>query len=192
MNLNYPHSALIIVDLQYDFCPGGALAVAEGDQVVAPVNRLSAIFAASGGTVVASQDWHPPEHCSFTEWPSHCVQGSRGAELHQDLDLRPVNLVIRKGFRKELDSYSAFFENDRKTSTGLDGFLKSLSIDTLVFGGLATDYCVFYSAMDAANLGYRCILAADACRGIAAESIEKALKQLGQAGVTITDSGEIK
>jgi nicotinamidase/pyrazinamidase len=192
MKLDYQRSALIIVDLQNDFCPGGALAVQGGDEVVAPLNRLSALFSAQKGRVVASQDWHPLEHCSFSEWPSHCVQGSGGADFHKGLDLGPVNLIIRKGFRKELDSYSAFFENDRKTSTGLDGFLKSLSIDTLVFGGLATDYCVLYSALDAAALGYKCFVALDACRGISPHSIEQAFKLLGEAGVTLTESGLIE
>ena len=153
MAINFFRSALIIIDVQNDFCPGGALGIKNGDGVVEPLNRLSSLFASKGGRVVATQDWHPANHVSFGLWPVHCVQGSRGADFHEELDLKPVSLIIRKGFRTELDSYSAFFENDRKTSTGLDGFLKALSVDTLVLGGLATDYCVLYSALDAAALG---------------------------------------
>ena len=194
MKLNYPSSALIIVDVQNDFCPGGALGVDKGDQVVEPLNRLASIFAGKSGKVAATQDWHPTDHSSFEIWPSHCVQGSRGAEFHEGLDMRPVNLIVRKGFRKELDSYSAFFENDRKTATGLDGFLRSLSIDTLVLGGLATDYCVLYSALDAAALVYKTIVAVDAVRGLdsPAGSIERAFKLLVDAGAIIADSGELQ
>jgi len=205
MTINLPCSALIIIDVQNDFCPGGALAVKDGDRVIEPLNRLSGFFAAGGGRVVATQDWHPDNHASFAAsqtsggaeeqlWPVHCVQGSRGADFHDGLELKPVNLIIRKGFRPRLDSYSAFFENDRKTSTGLDGFLKNLSIDTLVLGGLATDYCVLYSALDAAALGYKTIVAADAIKGvdIPSGSVERAIKLLEEAGVIFAASGEIK
>ena len=127
-------------------------------------------------------------------WPQHCIQGSRGADFHEELDLKPVNLIIRKGFRNGLDSYSAFFENDRKTSTGLDGFLKALSIDTLVLGGLATDYCVLYSALDAAALGYKTFVAGDAIRGVGIPegSVERAFKLLGEAGVIVAESSEFQ
>ena len=205
MTINLPCSALIIIDVQNDFCPGGALAVKDGDRVIEPLNRLSGFFAAGGGRVVATQDWHPDNHASFAVsqtnggaeeqlWPVHCVQGSRGADFHDGLELKPVNLIIRKGFRPQLDSYSAFFENDRKTSTGLDGFLKNLSIDTLVLGGLATDYCVLYSALDAAALGYKTIVAADAIKGVGipSGSVERAIKLLEEAGVIFAASGEIK
>jgi nicotinamidase/pyrazinamidase len=126
-------------------------------------------------------------------WPDHAVQGGGGADFHKALDLNPVNMIIRKGFRKTLDSYSAFFENDGKTSTGLDGFLKSLSLDTLVLGGLATDYCVLYSALDAASLGYKTFVVSDAIRavGIPEGSVERAFKLLEQAGVTITDTASV-
>ena len=214
MTLNYPGSALIIIDVQNDFCPGGALEVEKGDKVIEPLNRLAALFAARYGKVAATQDWHPPDHVSFSAshnnkkpgdtidlpelknqilWPIHCVQGSLGADFHTGLDLKPVNVIIRKGFRKNLDSYSAFFENDRKTSTGLDGFLKALSIDTVVLGGLATDYCVFYSAMDARSLGYNTIVASDAVRGVdfPKGSVDKALKSMVEAGILITESGDI-
>jgi nicotinamidase/pyrazinamidase len=126
-------------------------------------------------------------------WPDHCVQGERGAAFHGELDLKPVSLIIRKGFRLGLDSYSAFFENDRKTATRLDGYLRALSVDTLTLGGLATDYCVLYSALDAAALGYKTIVAGDAIRGVGFPegSVERALKLLEEAGVILAGSGEI-
>jgi len=215
MTLNYACSVLLIIDVQNDFCPGGALAVKDGDQVIEPLNRLSSLFAANGGRVIATQDWHPANHASFASshenkkagdtvdlgdvkgqvlWPSHCVQGSGGAAFHASLDLKPVSLIIRKGFRRGLDSYSAFFENDRKTPTGLDGYLKALSIDTLALGGLATDYCVLYSALDAAGLGYKTIVVSDAVRGVGypAGSVERALKTLEDAGVIFASSGGIQ
>ena len=215
MNIRFPGSALIIIDVQNDFCPGGALAVNKGDEVIQPLNRLASFFAGKAGRVVATQDWHPAGHVSFASshagkkpgeildlpdlggqmlWPDHCVQGSGGAEFHAALDLKPVNLIIRKGFRSGLDSYSAFFENDRKTPTGLDGFLKALSIDTLVMGGLATDYCVLYSALDAAALGYKTFVAGDAVRGVGIPegSVEKAFKTLEEAGVIVAESKDFE
>ena len=214
MNLDFSHSALLIVDVQNDFCPGGALGVQNGDQVIEPLNRLSAIFTASGGRVLATQDWHPANHASFAStqgkktgevidlgeirgqvlWPDHCVQGTRGADFHQELNQNFINFIIRKGFRTNLDSYSAFFENDRKTATGLNGYLKALSLDTLVLGGLATDYCVLYSALDATVLGYKTIVVKDAIRGVdyPSGSVEQALMLLSGAGVVFIDSGEIK
>jgi nicotinamidase/pyrazinamidase len=215
MTLTFANSAMLIIDVQNDFCPGGALAVKDGDKVIEPLNRLSSLFAAKGGRVIATQDWHPVDHASFAAshenkkagdtvdlggvkgqvlWPAHCVQGSAGAEFHGALDLKPVNLIVRKGFRRGLDSYSAFFENDRKTSTGLDGLLKALFIDTLALGGLATDYCVLYSALDAVALGYETIVAADAVRGVdyPAGSAERALKTLEEAGVILAASEEIQ
>ena len=215
MKLDYNRSLLLIIDMQNDFCPGGALAVKNGDEVIGPLNRLSARFVSCGGRVAATQDWHPAGHLSFASshknkkpgdtvdlaytknqalWPDHCIQGSYGAELHKGLDQKPIGLLIRKGFRMDIDSYSAFFENDRKTSTGLDGFLKELSINTIVLGGLALDYCVFYSAMDARSLGYNTIMVTDAVRGVdyPEGSVGEALQSLGKAGVIITESGDIQ
>ncbi|MDR3276208.1 MAG: nicotinamidase [Treponema sp.] len=194
MNLRIPQTALLEIDLQKDFCPGGSLAVAEGDAVLGPLNTLAGKFAQEGGRVIATADWHPADHVSFqTLWPVHCVQGTGGAAFHEGLDLRPVNLILHKGFRRELDSYSAFFENDRTTATGLDGFLRSLGIGTVALGGLATDYCVLYSAMDAVRLGYTTIVLRDAVRGVGqpAGSVEAAFKQMEAAGVIILNSAEL-
>jgi nicotinamidase/pyrazinamidase len=207
MTLTLRESVLLEIDVQNDFCPGGALAVAGGDAVIAPLNTLAARFAHEGGRVVATSDWHPRGHISFASshpdgadpnsgevlWPDHCVQGSHGAAFHGSLDLKPVNLILRKGFRRNLDSYSAFFENDRQTPTGLDGFLKGLGITTVFIGGLATDYCVLYSALDAAQLGYRTLVLHDAIRGVGIPegSEEQALGYLEKAGVRLINSGEI-
>ena len=213
MKLNFAQSALIMVDVQYDFCPGGALGVVNGEQVIKPLNRLSSLFTSRGGKVVATQDWHPPNHVSFAAthekkpgekvdlpkvkeqilWPNHCVQGSRGADFHEELDLKTVSLILRKGFRIDLDSYSAFFENDRETPTGLDGFLKSLFIKTIFLGGLATDYCILYSAMDAVSLGFNTYVIVDAVQGVnyPEGSVERAFQSLDNAGVTVVESGDI-
>jgi nicotinamidase/pyrazinamidase len=213
MKIDFSRSALLIIDVQNDFCPGGALAVKKGDEVIGPLNRLASIFAAGSGRVVATQDWHPGDHVSFAAshegkkpgdimdlpevkeqvlWPKHCVQGTRGADFHKGLSLLNVNLIIRKGFRTGLDSYSAFFENDHKTFTGLDGYLTALSIDTVVIGGLATDYCVAYSAADAATLGFKTILALDACRGVGIPkgAVERALEYLEKKGVIAVETGD--
>ena len=161
--------ALIVVDVQNDFCPGGALAVTGGDEIVAPINNRMADFDA----VILTQDWHPAGHSSFASshkaaefsttempygsqvlWPYHCVQGSIGAAFHKDLDIDRADLILRKGYRPGIDSYSAFFENDRRTATGLEGYLKTRGVFDVTFVGLATDYCVAYSALDAARLGF--------------------------------------
>jgi nicotinamidase/pyrazinamidase len=177
-----PTEALIVIDVQNDFCPGGGLAVAGGDEIIAPINDLMEEFE----TVVLTQDWHPADHASFaanhpgaapfslTEmpygpqvlWPVHCVQGTRGAAFHAGLRTDPAQLVIRKGFRPEIDSYSAFFENDRTTPTGLEGYLRARGISTVTLVGLATDYCVAYSALDAARLGFAVTIVEAACRAI--------------------------
>jgi nicotinamidase/pyrazinamidase len=205
-------AVLIEVDVQNDFCPAytgrdgktrpqGALAVAGGNAGIPPHTRAAAKFAGGGGKVIASQDWHPAAHCSFASsntgsgalWPDHCVQNSEGAQLHADLDLGPVNLILRKGYRKTLDSYSVFFENDRSTPTGLDGFLRGLGIRSVVIGGLATDYCVLYSVMDALHLGYRTIVLEDAVRAVNAPegSAGRALDAMRTAGAVFMHSGEL-
>lgn len=174
--------ALIVIDMQPDFCPGGRLAVAGGDEIVAPINDLMADFDA----VVLTQDWHPPDHASFAEnhpgaapfsmidmpygpqvlWPAHCVIGSEGARLHPALAVDCADLILRKGFRPQIDSYSAFFENDHQTSTGLAGYLRDRDLTELSFVGLAHDFCVSWSAIDAANLGFRATVLEAATRAI--------------------------
>ncbi len=177
-----PEQALIVIDLQNDFCPGGALAVTGGDQIVPRVNGLMDRFAVR----VLTQDWHPAAHSSFAAnhpgaapfslvqmdygpqvlWPVHCVQGTAGAAFHSGLRTDPADLVIRKGFRAEIDSYSAFFENDRRTPTGLEGYLRNRGVTALTLVGLALDYCVAYSAIDAARLGFGVTVLEGACRAI--------------------------
>lgn len=177
-----PKSALIVIDVQNDFCPGGALAVRGGDEILPLVNQMIA----EHEHVVLTQDWHPMGHSSFasqhpghapfetiempygpqTLWPDHCIQGSKGAGFHKDLKWTRAELVVRKGFRRAIDSYSAFFENDHKTPTGLAGYLKERRIKNLVLVGLATDFCVAYSALDAVKKGFDVTVRLDACRGI--------------------------
>ena len=177
-----PNEALIVIDVQNDFCEGGSLAVAGAASVVPLVNRLISRF----DHVVLTQDWHPPGHASFASahggkkpfesvtlkygqqvlWPDHCVQGTHGAEFHKDLHIPNAELILRKGFREEIDSYSAFFENDRKTPTGLGGYLKERGFEKVVCVGLAFDYCVRFSAEDARRLGFETEVIEAACRSI--------------------------
>lgn len=198
-------TALIVIDVQNDFCPDGKLAVAGGDEIIAPINQMIA----GAQTTLLTQDWHPADHQSFASmhpekaafettsmsygeqvlWPDHCVIGSTGAAFHQDLNIDFAQAVIRKGFRAEIDSYSAFFENDHKTVTGLDGYLKARGISKLVMCGLATDFCVAYSALDAAHLGYEVHIALPACRAIdLGGSLEAQLSALQQAGVILSET----
>lgn len=195
-------SALIVIDMQNDFCPGGALAVEGGDEIVAGINALMPAF----GAVVLTQDWHPADHSSFaanhdgaapfsmTEmpygpqvlWPTHCVQGTDGAAFHAGLRT-DADLIIRKGFRAAIDSYSAFFENDHETPTGLEGYLRNRGISRLVMVGLATDFCVAYSAIDAAKLGFEVEVRQDLCRAIDLDgSHAAATGQMRAAGVALT------
>jgi nicotinamidase/pyrazinamidase len=193
--------------------PDGTLAVPDAGAVIKPINALAAAVAAAGGRVAATADWHPAGHKSFASahpgkkpgdtvelagvtqvlWPDHCVQGSRGAEFHGELDLRPVSLIVRKGFRKELDSYSAFFENDKCSATGLEGAIKQLNVETVIIGGLATDYCVFYSAMDSVRLGFSTLVVTDAVAGVGYPegSVEKALAEMKAVGIVFTTSEEL-
>jgi nicotinamidase/pyrazinamidase len=196
--------ALIVIDVQNDFCPDGALAVAGGDEIIIEINRLMKDFA----TVVLTQDWHPADHASFAAnhpgaapfsvttmpygpqvlWPTHCVQGTKGAEFHADLRTDPAQLIVRKGFRADIDSYSAFFENDRQTPTGLEGYLQSRGVTAITLVGLATDYCVAYSALDAARLGLKATVLERACRAIDLNgSLSDARDKMHAAGVTLED-----
>lgn len=198
-------SALLVVDLQNDFCPGGALAVPGGDAVVPRVNALAARFE----HVLMTQDWHPPGHLSFASahpgkapfetvelaygtqilWPDHCVQGTGGAAFHGGLRLDHAELILRKGFRREIDSYSAFFENDHRTPTGLGGYLRERGLDTLYLAGLATDFCVKYSALDGVAQGFTVYVVEDAVRGIDTDgSLAQAWKEMRQAGVRVVTS----
>ena len=190
---------LIVVDVQNDFCPGGALAVPRGDDVIAPILRAAARFE----HVVLTQDWHPAAHRSFATahegrkpletvempygeqvlWPEHCVQGTWGAELHKDLVLPQAELILRKGFRVDVDSYSAFFENDKRTETGLAGYLRERGLRRAFFAGLAYDFCVGFSALDARRLGLEAVVLRDACRAIDVEGSVAAMEQrLSEAG----------
>jgi nicotinamidase/pyrazinamidase len=196
-------AAFLVIDVQNDFCPGGALAVPDGDAVVPVINRLMSHFP----RVVATQDWHPAGHRSFASshpgrrpfetaavdygdqvlWPDHCVQGTPGAEFHRDLDAARAAMVIRKGMNPKVDSYSAFFENDRRTATGLVGYLNGLGIRRLYFGGLATDFCVLYSALDARAAGFACTVVSDACRGIDLDgSLQAAMQKMREHDIEFT------
>ena len=196
---------LLVIDLQNDFCPGGALAVPDGDATVAVVNRLGQRFS----DVALTQDWHPAGHSSFASshegrapyetiemsygtqvlWPDHCVQGTRGAEFHADLDLPHAELIVRKGFHRNIDSYSAFYENDHVTPTGLGGYLRERGFGRLYLCGLATDFCVNYSALDAAKEGFEVIVFEDACRAIDLDgSLAAARTAMEEAGVRFESS----
>lgn len=235
MNSDFLSSALIMVDVQNDFCPSymnkkgektpaGIMAVEDGDTIVEPLNAIANVFDWHGSPVVATQDWHPQDHISFASnhpglkvndiidlvleerdrdriatveqvlWPDHCVQGTWGAEFHDHLDLKPVSYIVRKGRNELIDSYSAFYENDRTTATGLGGLLKSLSIESVYIGGLALDYCVFYSAMDAASLGFRTYVLVDASKGIdyPADSVKNAMREMERLGVRFLETGDIE
>lgn len=196
-------TALIAIDVQNDFCPGGALAVPDGDAVVGMINTLMEQF----DTVILTQDWHPAGHSSFASshrdaapydvadmsygpqvlWPDHCVQGSHGAAFHKDLRT-DGDLILRKGFRSAIDSYSAFFENDQETPTGLEGYLRTRGIERLTLAGLATDFCVHYSAVDAARLGFEVTVDLAATRAIDLDgSLSAALEAMRESGVTLRE-----
>lgn len=183
--IDLSRSALILVDIQNDFLPGGALAVPGGDSILEAVNALARRpFRA----VIATQDWHPPDHCSFSSqggpWPIHCVAGSYGADFPKTLRSEPVTHIIRKGVLQERDSYSGFLDNDRATSTGLDGLLRGLGIDHVVVCGLALDYCVTATALDAVGYDYKTNVVPEACRGIATDS-KAILEKLEKQGVLL-------
>ena len=196
---------LLVIDVQNDFCPNGALAVADGDHVVPIINRLCERF----DHIVATQDWHPPKHSSFASshpgkqpleviemsygpqvlWPDHCVQGTHGAQFHADLAIDRAQLIVRKGFRASIDSYSAFYENDQSTPTGLTGYLCERGVKRLCLVGLATDFCVAYSALDARKQDFEVVLIEDACRGIDFQgSLASATQEMLDAGVSMSES----
>ncbi|MCA1567526.1 MAG: nicotinamidase [Acidobacteria bacterium] len=181
------HSAFIIIDIQNDFCPGGSLAVKEGDRIVPVVNELQKRFA----LVVATKDWHPAGHSSFASlWPPHCVQETEGAEFVAGLDTSRVARVFLKGTDMDIDSYSGFFDNEHRRATGLGGYLKERGVTDVAIAGLATDYCVKYSALDAVMLGFKTTVVADACRGVEVREGDtaRALEEMAAAGVRIIES----
>ena len=201
-----PNSALLVIDVQNSFTPGGSLAVDKGDEIIPLVNGLARRF----DNVVLTQDWHPAGHISFASshrkkpfevidlpygrqvlWPDHCVQGSDGAALHRDLDVPHAQLIIRKGFNRHVDSYSAFLEADRVSKTGLDGYLTSRGIRTVYIAGLATDFCVAWTALDAREFGFEAVVIEDACRAIDTNgSLSAAWRDMEAAGVERIQSGE--
>jgi nicotinamidase/pyrazinamidase len=199
---------LVVIDVQNDFCPGGQLAVAGGDAVIEPIHRVARHFE----HIVLTQDWHTQHHSSFasshpgkrpyeqiemsygrqTLWPDHCVQGSNGAEFHSNLHLPQAELILRKGFRPEVDSYSAFFENDRTTATGLAGYLRERGLKRVFLAGLAYDFCVGYSALDARRCGFEAIVVRDACRAIDLNgSATKMESDFVRAGVKLIETAEL-
>ena len=203
-----PHSALLVVDVQNCFVTGGSLPVKNGEDVVPVINKLAPAF----DNIVLTQDWHTPGHASFASshagkkafettsmpygtqvlWPDHCVQGSADAALHKDLQLPRAQLVIRKGFHKDVDSYSAFEEADHKTTTGLAAYLKARGIRTVYVVGLATDFCVVWTALDARKAGFRTVVVDDATRAIDLNgSLEAAMKSMKKAGVSVVQSSQI-
>lgn len=202
------HDVLLVIDVQNDFCPGGALAVPHGDEVIVPIHRAAAHFA----HIVLTQDWHTPDHFSFaashegkqpfesiefaygtqTLWPAHCVQGTRGADFHPALELTQAELILRKGFRPQIDSYSAFFENDRATPTGLAAYLGERNLRRVFLAGLAYDFCVGYSALDARRLGIEACVLRDACRAIDLNgSVTEIEAEFAKVGVAVIESAEL-
>ena len=200
-------SALIIIDMQNDFCHGGALAVKDGEKLVEPINRAQEKF----DTIILTQDWHPKEHSSLASnnsakvysniemdygsqilWPDHCIQGSIGANFHKNLNTNNSNLILRKGCNPKIDSYSAFFDNDHETPTGLYGYLQSRGVDTIYLCGLALDFCVYFSAIDGIKLDFKVNVIKDACRAIDLEgSLDKSLNDMKNKGVNLICSGDL-
>lgn len=209
MSLNVTsHDLLLVIDPQRDFCPGGSLAVPEGEAVIPLINQLAIRFQ----HVILTQDWHPAGHSSFassnsghkayetiqasygpqTLWPDHCIQGSDGAEFHPDLNIPHTELILRKGFRAEIDSYSAFLENDKITPTGLAGYLRERGLQRIFLAGLAYDYCVRYSAIDGQRLGFECLVIEDACRAIDVGGSEDATnREFAELGIPSVASSQI-
>ena len=203
------HDVLIVTDVQNDFCPGGALAVADGDAIIEPIQQAAQHFE----HIILTQDWHTPHHNSFasahpgkklfeqitldygpqTLWPDHCVQGTRGADFHPALQLTRAELILRKGFRRTIDSYSAFFENDHSTPTGLGGYLAERGLNRVFIAGLAYDYCVGYSALDARRLGFAAVILRDACRAIDLNGSVAAIeREFASAGVELVNTAHLR
>jgi nicotinamidase/pyrazinamidase len=209
-----PNDALIIVDMQNDFMPSGALPVAEGDLIVPGINTLAEKFHDTGNCIVLTQDWHPPNHHSFASahegkepyepystegigpvlWPDHCVQGTTGADFHPDLITKYANIIIHKGTNPEIDSYSTFMENDKKSETGLSGYLRTLGIERIFICGLALDYCVYYSAIDGKNLGFDVVYVIDLTKPVGAPEgvVSNALETMTAEEITFTNAEEIQ
>ncbi len=207
-----PTDALVIVDMQNDFMPSGALGVKEGDRVVAPINSLAERFHRRDNVIVMTQDWHPPGHFSFGSshkmkpydryesdgvgpilWPDHCVQGSPGSEFHSEIQVKHANAIIRKGYHPKVDSYSTFIENDKRTHTGLSGYLESLGVKRVFLCGLALDYCIYYSAIDGMNLGLEVVVPLDLTRAIDSppNHLSDAMSIMVKKGVQFTESERI-
>ena len=210
------NDALIIVDMQNDFIPNGALPVEGGDLIIDGINEIAKIFKDFSSNVILTQDWHPIGHLSFASsypdkkpgdeiqtkdgaigpilWPDHCVQGTKGAEFHKDLNTTLASAIIRKGRNPKIDSYSAFLENDKKSETGLAGYLKSIKVRRIFICGLALDYCVYFSAMDAVDFGFNVFSIVDLTKGIdqPPENISNALKNMTQKGVKFVDHTSFK
>jgi nicotinamidase/pyrazinamidase len=207
MNIT-PTDALLVIDVQNDFCPGGALAVAGGDEIVPMIQRIASLF----DHILLTQDWHPAGHQSFasshagkqpfeqielsygpqTLWPDHCIQNSTGAEFHPKLHLPQAELILRKGFRQQIDSYSAFLENDKQTPTGLAGYLRERGFDRIFVAGLAYDYCVRFSAIDGQRAGFVSFVLEDACRPVGLPgSVEATRREFAEAGVRQIMASEI-
>jgi nicotinamidase-related amidase len=200
-------SVLIAVDLQNDFCPGGAMGVAQGNEIIKGINLVARHFR----EIILTQDWHPANHFSFSKnhpgkrayeevqcpygpqilWPEHCIQESIGAQFHSAVNIPHASLILRKGRHPAIDSYSAFFENDQKTPTGLHGYLQNIKIDQLYLAGLATDFCVLYSALHGKQLGYKTFVFLDLCRGIDRQnSVAQAIDTMKNSGIVLLDSKE--
>ena len=208
-----PRDALIVVDIQNDFMPGGALAVKDGDKIVSGINVVMKKFQKNGARNILTQDWHPKDHLSFANrhedkkpfdlidgvlgigpvlWPDHCIQGTKGSEFYDQLDVTMAHLIIRKGIDREIDSYSTFTENDRQTDTGLAGYLKNANLKRVFICGLALDYCVYWSAMDGVRKGFETLVIVELCKGIAEETIDKAMKDMTENGLKFAGLKDFK
>jgi nicotinamidase/pyrazinamidase len=210
------NDALLVVDMQYDFIPGGALPVEGGDLIINGINYVAKKIKERSEYIIFTQDWHPPGHLSFASshlgknpgdeyqtqdgaigpilWPDHCIQGTKGSEFHKDLNTRLASVIIRKGTNPDVDSYSAFLENDKKTETGLAGYLKSTKVERIYICGLALDYCCYFSAMDAVDFGLEVYFLIDLSKGIniPADNINKAIENIGTKGIKFVNTGSFK